>query len=474
VNKKYFICLILFLVFSAGKYTIAQGQLKQQKISEGSFLLDGNISLDSLTKYIHKNSRIRFSFNSVKVKGSREINFPKARYSIKEILQLIKRTTSLYYSFYSGFVIFQDNPPTQKQKTGFLKTNPTNPKNTLAKSNTKSQRKKLQTKSQSVKGKQIIIQKKLLKDTVEQKSADVLVTAGNIRQQEIEAVETKANPKQAANDRSLNDSATAIAVEKDSIPIHISKNISLGDTAKFVSSAIKGDSSIINMTSPDSPINRRVRIKNRKGLQLHYGVQWNINIPVYGFKEYFTRTNGNSQPYNFLIPGLWISKTIGKKENELLFLAKPEQQYFTGNKVVATSTGPVSVQDSTTIRRNTIAIKTNGISVGLQYNYHLNDKWNIGGSLNFNWQNAALINQEITRLSNGVLLTDSVYGIKKSSQDWIYLKSTFVTARLEASYNLKKFAIGCAAYMPITRIFAPSVNNSLTVNGHIFIRWRIN
>jgi hypothetical protein len=474
VNKRYFICLILVLVFFTGRFGFAQDQPKQTDSYNNSFLLHGNISLDSITKLVHKTSGIRFSFNSVKVKGSKEINFLQARYSIQQILQRIKKTTSLYYFFYSGYVIFQDNPPKPKEKTVVPKINLIDNRKNQLKPNAKSPNKKLKPKSPPARGKDIAAQNNSQKVAVQQKPANTVDTVGNIPEQIIDTAKINSKLKQSAQDRSFSDSATAIVVEKDSMPLQLSKNISMGDTTKFDSSRRIRDSSIVNTASPGSPISPSVRIKNRKGLVLHYGVQWNINMPVYGFKEYFTGINGSSQPYNFLIPGLWISKIIGKKENELLLMVKPEQQYFTGNKVVANFSSPVSVLDSIMIRRNTIVIKTNSITAGLQYKYHLNDKWNIGGGLNFNWQYAALINQQTTRLSSGVLLSDSLYGIKKSSQDWKYFKSPFVTARLEAAYNLKKFAIGCAVYMPITSIFAASVNNSLIVNGHIFILWKIN
>ncbi len=453
MNKQYFICLTLFLVFSTGKCTIAQEQLKQQKNNEGRFLLSGKISLDSLTKYIHKKSGIRFSFNSVKVKGSREISFPKAWYSIEEIFQQIKKTTSLYYSFYYGYVIFQDNP--HKQKAELLKINASATKKILMKPNTKPLNKKLKTE----KSKKITAQIILPKDPVTQKTADAIVSTGNSLRQDTDAAKINPSPKQTATDRSQSDSVKTITVKENSIPVQLSNDIGLVDSTKAVSAR----SSNI----------RRARIKNRNDLGIQFGLQWNINIPMYGFKEYAIGTNGNNQPYNFLVPGLWISKTIGSNTNEISLLVKPEQQYLTGNKIIATSTGSVSGQDSTMVRRNTVAIKANGISAGLHYNYHLNDKWNIAGGFNFNWQHAALIKQQITRLSNGVLISDSLYGIKKSSPDWKYFQSTYVIAKLEASYNIKRFAIGSAIFMPITSIFAGSANRFRPVNVHIFIRVRI-
>ncbi len=474
MNKRYFICLILFLVFSASKYTIAQGQLKQSKADKDIFLLDGNISLDSLTKVVHKRSAIRFSFNSVKVKGSKEINFKKSRYSIQEILQQIRKTTSLYYSFYSGYVIFQDNPPKQRQKPDPQKVNTNISKKPLAKANATLQNRNLKTKNQTIKKKDAIVRNLLLKDTVKQKPIRFPNTGSNYPDQNISTLSGTQNQKRTAENKGLNDSAQTVNTKQASQPTRVNTEVSLIDSPKVVTASRNTDSITANQSSPTTSTNKSRRKNNKNGAAFHYGIQWNVNIPVYGFNEYFTGTNAKNQPYNLLLPGLWVSKIIGKRANELLLLLKPEQQYFTGSKVVATFTGSFSVQDSTLIRRNTVLIKTNSVYVGLQYNYHLSTKWNIGGGLNFNWQYAALINQQTTRLSSGVLLTDSLYGIKKSSQDWKYFKSSFISARLGVSYNLKTFEIGCDAHMPITSIFAGSVSTSRPVNGHIFIRWRIN
>jgi hypothetical protein len=85
-----------------------------------SVSLSGSISLDSLTRYVHRHTGIRFSFNSSKVKGNKQIGFPAGKYSLEKLLVHIKQKTSLYYSMYRGYVIFQDNPPVKKDP-------PTNP-----------------------------------------------------------------------------------------------------------------------------------------------------------------------------------------------------------------------------------------------------------------------------------------------------------------------------------------------------------
>jgi hypothetical protein len=72
--------------------------------------VQGKVSLDSLTRYVHHHSDIRFSFNSRKIKGDRLIVFSKGSYDLKALLQHIKRGTGLYFFVYGRHVIFQDEP----------------------------------------------------------------------------------------------------------------------------------------------------------------------------------------------------------------------------------------------------------------------------------------------------------------------------------------------------------------------------
>jgi|GEM_PF-1859733 len=72
--------------------------------------LQGRLSLDSLTNYVHSHTGIRFSFNSGKIKGNTIVAFPKGVYSIDRILQHIHQTTGLYYQSYKNYIIFREKP----------------------------------------------------------------------------------------------------------------------------------------------------------------------------------------------------------------------------------------------------------------------------------------------------------------------------------------------------------------------------
>lgn len=76
-----------------------------------SLKLGGNITLDSLTSYLHTHSRLRFSFNSRKVRGNRVIHFTPGLYDRRRLLATIHAGTGLFFFVVRDHVIFQDNPP---------------------------------------------------------------------------------------------------------------------------------------------------------------------------------------------------------------------------------------------------------------------------------------------------------------------------------------------------------------------------
>src|SRR5687767_3178318 len=115
VIKKSIFGLVFFVLGVSGN-CFAQKKPATPGNQRVHFYFERSITLDSLTKYVHSRSKIRFSFNSSKIKGDKVIYLKKGTYTIDLLLQEIRKNTSLYYSMYNGYVIFQDNPPKQKTK----------------------------------------------------------------------------------------------------------------------------------------------------------------------------------------------------------------------------------------------------------------------------------------------------------------------------------------------------------------------
>lgn len=119
VNKEYCCIIVSFLIVMIAQLPLhaRQSPVPAQHHSK-SLVLEGTMSLDSLTRYVHLQTGIRFSFNSRKVKGSTHIQFPKGLYTQKRLLEYIKKTTRLSYTLFKGYVIFTDRPIEKKTAPG--------------------------------------------------------------------------------------------------------------------------------------------------------------------------------------------------------------------------------------------------------------------------------------------------------------------------------------------------------------------
>ncbi|KAA6440362.1 hypothetical protein FEM33_07085 [Dyadobacter flavalbus] len=108
VNKTCFLLLLIIII------TVLNHQgYSQRKTNRNLSLrlqLKGKISLDSLTRYVHLHTRIRFSYNSEKVSNNLIITLPRKQYSLAELLKHITKTTSLTYHILHEYVIFQSKP----------------------------------------------------------------------------------------------------------------------------------------------------------------------------------------------------------------------------------------------------------------------------------------------------------------------------------------------------------------------------
>ncbi len=455
VNKTALILLIVLSTFFLNKECISQASQRGPESYKGSFLLSGRITLDSLTRYVHKSSGIRFSFNSSRVKGSKEISFEARRYTLNELLQLLRKTTSLHYTFYSGYVVFQDNPPA-KQKNGASRS--------PAPASTK-------TTPKAPAGKQTRIN-------------NAVVTTNNKR-----AIPST----KGISPRPVPDSARRLPSAIDNS--NDSKNLQSLDTNKVTiipkANLLPRDSLADRLAASDStnrvktnPIARRlpenIRTTSTKNDRaddkgaFHFGMQWNIPIPINGTWEYFRGKGGKNNYYNLVIPGVWISRTLGNESNELLLLIKPFQDLFPGKNIlhseVMTRTTPT---DTFLVRTEVIVKKMNSSYAGLQYNYYYTPQFSIGVGINYHIVSWALGKVKTTRLSNGESMEDATFSIDRSSVDWKYLNPNFLAGIIDLSYVANRVRLGLSFEMP----FSPVLNNPLSAersfSGRLFIRWGI-
>lgn len=398
-------------ILSSQVFCLAQKQLSPHQ-GKNNFYLNGTITLDSLTRYVHRKSGMRFSFNSSKVNGSKVINFPPGNYSFSMLLRRLQKTTSLSFTIYKGYVIFSDHPA--------LPNHPTS-------------RNRQQIPANTQKG-----------DSSSLKYFTQIAPSNPPS-----AVQLPSAPPAAASPNSIPPASVPSAVARlNTVPPAAANH-----KDNLAPAAAGGG----------------LRIKN---LHLNLGLQWNMSLPVYGTKNYFTGTNGNNQAYNILIPGLWISRSWENK-HEILLQVKPVLNYFTGSKVLTDSSGPEGPIDSSYVQKTRVLIKTSGAAAGLQYNYSFDDKWSVGISLEYHLQFSALVAYKTIKQSTGAVLADSIAGINKSSTDWQYIKSSFIAGSVGLAYRLNKFQAGAALVIPVTSPAASTGAQIRPLNGILFFRWWI-
>jgi hypothetical protein len=100
------VCLLV-LLFSDSFDSNAQSLmgLKQSKL-----FLKNKVSIDSLTRLIHLKTKVRVSFNSVKVNGDQTVFFSEGVYSVYEVLDKITSQTRLGWQLYKTYIIYQVRP----------------------------------------------------------------------------------------------------------------------------------------------------------------------------------------------------------------------------------------------------------------------------------------------------------------------------------------------------------------------------
>lgn len=462
--------LVVLILLTAADNACAQNR-------PAPFYFDKPITLDSLTKYVHSCSKLRFSFNSTKVKGSQLIDLKKGAYTIDQLLQQIRKNTSLYYAERNGYVIFQDNPPKLKTPPPTI-TKPAITKPPVQKT-TKAAAQKPVAKPGNNTLQPVPVNKTPHTDTTTLKSdsthiPDSLKVFLPIQRQAQPKVETDGNT--TAKSRQgfhLNLSFGRKPIDTTIIDTLQKKDTPVTAPPAAIPAATKKKERTKRTSAP-----ARVYDDVGTAWSWQYGLQWKSTIPLNGSKYYFTGTNTRSEPYNLLIPGIWLSTTVNSK-HELMLLVKPADWYYYNDKVYRKDTSYVidnsdSIPKTITSRKTTRLIKTGGWYGSLQYNYHLNENWLIGAGIGYHLRVRGLAYQQSFKNLSDSLAKDSLYSMEKNAETNKYMAASFITGKLEVAYRFNAMDIGATLLVPLTDPFTDkSLNKSRPLNVQLFVRWRI-
>jgi hypothetical protein len=488
INKSLSALFVLLLLTACGS-SFAQNKSGAPGNQRVQFHFDKPITLDSLTRYVHSNSRIRFSFNSTKVKGTKLIELKKGNYSIEQLLQQIRQNTSLYYSMYNGYVIFQDNPPKQKTTappvTKINKTKPPVSRTALA-SHQKPISKTNQKKNTPLRPGQIP-----LTDTAKI-TADSLLTADSMPVfapgDSLNRLALPAKPRVQQNN-TPEDAETVNRLTLKGRP-HIQLGLVPVDTT-IIDTLQKKDNPPAAKTPAASKKKERTTLASASNKVYYdsegtdwswqFGLHWKGALPLYETKYYFTGTDTRSQVYNPLIPGAWVSLTANDR-HEVMLLIKPAEWYYYNKKDFRTDSGyvlqlrPDSIIHFDTIRniKGDRLLKTSSWYGSLQYNFHFSENFMMGAGIGYHLNVQGLVYRQNKQLTNGELLSDTLYNMKNDTAGSKYLASSFITGKLEMAYRFKALDVGATLLMPLTDPFRDkSLNKSRPLNVQLFVRWRI-
>ena len=242
--------------------------------------------------------------------------------------------------------------------------------------------------------------------------------------------------------------------------------------------AITSDSATSQKTdSTKAAVANADKKKPKKQSRFHFGLQF--DVPLHAGVNSLD-VNGQREPFSLLIPEVWASVNLSKKQN-VLFLFSPYSQYYLNNRDAISlnqyqiiiqhganaNESPEKINYTQTVALNKLIV----MQASMLYQYQASSKIKLGVGLSTNFLKSALLENKITK--NFVQVTkDSLYGIDKKSKEWADLKQDFITCRSEAAYQFKTIAIGADLIAPIGSVMNEKINKNSFLNTNLFLRWQ--
>ena len=229
----------------------------------------------------------------------------------------------------------------------------------------------------------------------------------------------------------------------------------------LMDTATKNTSLIENTTAKS---NKTTASKNK----FHFGLQWNANFSLKNNSHYFDAYNGGKQYYMWLLPAAWAKMDIGKKHG-ILFQFNPYKQVFAGKQTVHIEVPWIASVDPDIVTR---VVKTRGYDFGLKYEYKFNSRMHIAAGLSYTFQQDALYAEQAVEHTSGNVLSEKIYGAKRSDASFDYLKSSYLNWNGSVKYDLKKLSIGAGVSKPFSNLSADPTYTVKPLNGELYLQYR--
>ena len=208
------------------------------------------------------------------------------------------------------------------------------------------------------------------------------------------------------------------------------------------------------------------------------GLQWNIQIPTAGGDHYFAGGNLKSQPYFFLVPGIWTSVQI----NRSLFSLEINPYY---SSIVPPKTYTESTSSSSNL--DTVKIVTEsrqlnkliGTAFAASFGYNIQRNWWLKGGLQMQWwrQGIATANlrEEKYPANNSTAKTFSTSShlFAVENEEWNYFTKFQVNPNIEAVYVFKKWEASLRIGLPIAPITSSGDGPKNSIRTEFILRYQL-
>jgi hypothetical protein len=179
--------------------------------------------------------------------------------------------------------------------------------------------------------------------------------------------------------------------------------------------------------------------------QLQTGLQWNIQWPSAGARNYFIGANARSQPCRFLLPGAWLQ--LEKTKDILAVELNPFYSTLVPVRSFRTLTTSESLPGAIVTKTETRKLrKLFGMLAALDYDYNISADWWIGGSLQACWWNKAVASSTGTEqkqpLNGSPATTTSFSNNYRITDDWNYFSRFQFYINAEGFYRKKGWQAG--------------------------------
>ncbi len=231
--------------------------------------------------------------------------------------------------------------------------------------------------------------------------------------------------------------------------------------------------------SPDRRKEPETGKANITGERFNWGLQWMANFPLTGRKAYVSDLKKQCGAYILAIPGIWISRELGGRQDIVVSL-RPYFDYYSKNEIFFQNSPADSPIDTLTSPSPSRAypeahlLKLRSSSITAEYHYRLAGNLRVGGELSYQHHWNALANIRRFSPSGFSPATDSLEWLGRADDFWKYLRPRNVTAGLSLTYHTSSVSLGGSIVMPVFPTANDPYGSSRPLNSRIFIRWQLN